>query len=162
MNRQTVVQLVPMAQSAFEAYLEGAIQEYAREHAKSGTWTEADSLAESRTEFTALLPNGVSSRDQFLFSIIDETTKANVGMIWFAVKSGPRGKYAFIYDFNVFPEFQGKGYGAAALRALEEQVKKQNLSEIELHVFGHNHTARALYNKLGYAETNIRMVKKLD
>jgi hypothetical protein len=29
-------------------------------------------------------------------------------------------------------------------------------------VFGHNHEARALYEKLGYVATNIMMSKSLD
>jgi RimJ/RimL family protein N-acetyltransferase len=31
--------------------------------------------------------------------------------------------------------------------------------KVELHVFGHNHGARALYEKLGYTTTSIVMTK---
>jgi ribosomal protein S18 acetylase RimI-like enzyme len=35
------------------------------------------------------------------------------------------------------------------------------LAGIALHVFGHNQSARALYEKLGYAPTNLNLYKPL-
>ena len=35
------------------------------------------------------------------------------------------------------------------------------MGKIQLHVFGHNSGARALYRKLGYEETNVIMTKRL-
>jgi ribosomal protein S18 acetylase RimI-like enzyme len=32
---------------------------------------------------------------------------------------------------------------------------------VELHVFGHNHRARALYEKVGFNETSITMAKPI-
>lgn len=157
-----MVRLIPMTQSDFEPYLEHAIYDYAQEHVKAGTWDQAQAVEASRKEFEVLLPNGVASENQFLFSIQDDLTQAKVGMLWFALKENRGSPFAFIYDFNIYPEFQRKGYGAQALEALEVQVKQRGLHEIELHVFGHNHAARALYDKAGYETRNIRMVKKLD
>jgi len=47
------------------------------------------------------------------------------------------------------------------MQALEERVRHLGLSTISLHVFGHNHAARALYEKLGYVTTNVMMSKTL-
>ncbi|KAB2854509.1 MAG: GNAT family N-acetyltransferase, partial [Anaerolineae bacterium] len=49
-----------------------------------------------------------------------------------------------------------------AMLALEDEVKKVGLDSIGLHVFGHNQSAYALYQKIGYETTNIVMAKKLE
>lgn len=157
-----MVELVPMTDSEYHSYYKEAVANYAAEHVKSGNWTPEEAPGNSRTEFEGLLPEGTTSKDQHLFTIQDTETGARVGMLWFAIRRNPKGPFAFIYDFNIYPEFQRKGYATQALRALEAKVKSMNLDEIELHVFGHNHAARSLYEKAGYEATNIRMVKQLS
>ena len=83
-------------------------------------------------------------------------------MIWFAVDDKKTVPSSFIYDIRIQEEFRSRGYGTQALRALEEKVKELGVSKIGLHVFGHNHAARALYEKVGYEITGIQMTKKID
>jgi ribosomal protein S18 acetylase RimI-like enzyme len=45
---------------------------------------------------------------------------------------------------------------------LEELARGMGIREVALHVFGHNHAARALYEKAGYEITNINMTRTLD
>lgn len=66
-----------------------------------------------------------------------------------------------MYDFLVYEPYRRCGYGWQALQALEQNVRALGLDTIGLHVFGHNHAARALYEKAGYEVTNINMAKKL-
>ena len=47
---------------------------------------------------------------------------------------------------------RGKGIGFHAMQYLEEEIKKQSLSRIELGVFEFNTNAFRLYQKLGYNE----------
>jgi RimJ/RimL family protein N-acetyltransferase len=47
---------------------------------------------------------------------------------------------------------RGKGIGFHAMQHLEEEIKKQGLSRIELGVFEFNTSAFKLYQKLGYKE----------
>jgi len=101
------------------------------------------------------------SEHQHLFSIVDETTEEKVGMIWFAVPIGRPHPSAFVYDFSIVEEQRRKGYGEQALRAVEDKVRELGLDTISLHVFGHNHAARALYEKAGNAVTDLMMSKKL-
>ena len=81
-----------------------------------------------------------------------------VGMIW--VK-GAREKL-FIYDFIIDDTFRGKGYGKKTLLLLEEWASEHDFTEIGLHVFGHNQSAYQLYKKMGYVETDITMVRKIN
>lgn len=50
------------------------------------------------------------------------------------------------------PEFRGKGIGAAAFLYLEERIKEQGLTRMELGVFEFNTPAIKLYDRLGYEE----------
>lgn len=50
------------------------------------------------------------------------------------------------------PDGRGKGIGYQAIQYLEEQIKQQGLTRIELGVFEFNIQAQKLYQKLGYQE----------
>jgi ribosomal protein S18 acetylase RimI-like enzyme len=156
-----MISLIPMSQPAFEAYRDNAIREYAQEHVRAGNWKPDEALARSAAEFNQLLPAGVNSPQQHLYSIYDQNSGSVVGMLWFAEKRGEGEPHAWIYDFVIQPEFRGKGYGAEAMRALEDEVRAVGLNKVSLHVFGHNQIARNLYEKAGYAITNILMSKSL-
>ena len=58
----------------------------------------------SRQEFENLLPDGIHSKDQFVWSIIDEEN-GKVGVLWVQVKD----QKAFIYDFVIDEAMRGKG-----------------------------------------------------
>ncbi len=157
-----MIQLVPMTQPEFEQLLSVTIKEYAQEHVKSGNWSPEEALDRSKAEHDQLLPNGLHSPDQYLYSIYDPDTKTNVGILWWAHKRDGAKQYAFIYNIEIKADQRGKGYGKQAMLALEEKVKAAGLDSIGLHVFGHNRIARSLYSEIGYEETNVLMSKKLS
>jgi ribosomal protein S18 acetylase RimI-like enzyme len=151
-----------MTQAEFEKFLSDAIEEYAQEHVAAGNWHADDAVRLSKEEHDRLLPNGVSSPDQYLYSILNTDTGSNVGLIWFAVRQDGLKRYAFIFNIHLDEDQRGKGYGKQAMLAIEEKVKALSLDTISLHVFGHNQVARALYEKIGYEVTNVLMSKKLS
>ncbi|NRF72119.1 GNAT family N-acetyltransferase [Aquincola sp. S2] len=151
--------LVPMTAAEFERYLEVAIAEFARDKVASGQWTEASALELSRRDYAELLPQGVSTPGNFIYTIRDDTAQETVGMIWFAVQERGGQQVAYVYDVAVDAEHQRKGHASRAFLALEHEVRKQGLAGIALHVFGHNRGALALYERLGYVPTNINMFK---
>lgn len=156
-----MVQLVPMTDADLQAFLAQAIDDYANEHIRGGRWTPDEAYAESAREFAELLPDGVQSPDQFLYMIHADSVDEPVGVLWFARRTrGGKGS-AFIYEVQVFPQFQRRGYAQQAFEALEPLARSLGLESISLHVFGHNHAARALYEKLGFSPTNIMMNKPL-
>ena len=156
-----MVKLIPMTEAEFTAYLAGAIKNYADEKVKAGNWPAEGAVGRSERDYLSLLPKGVASKDQHLFSLEDTATGQNVGMIWFAFREGAGQQTAFIYDFSVHEAFRGRGYGKAALRGLEQKVGALGVTSISLHVFGHNRAAWALYEKLGYEVTNVNMTKRI-
>ena len=157
-----MLELIPMTEAEFTAYLAGAIKNYADEKVKAGNWPAEGALGSSKRDYLNLLPEGVASKDQHLFSLKDTDMGKTVGMIWFAVQEQAGQPTAFIYDFSVDEAFRGRGYGKAALVGLEQKVSVLGVTSISLHVFGHNRAAWALYEKLGYKVTNVNMTKRLE
>ncbi len=109
-----------------------------------------------------MLPAGVATPDNYLYILHDDATDTNVGRLWFAIREEAGQRAAFVYDVHIFPAFQRRGYATQAFQALEQQAQALGLARIALHVFGHNHAARALYEKLGFVATNIMMSKAVD
>ena len=151
-----MVTLEPLQQTDFERFLEDQIRGYAADHVRNGNWSAEGAIERSRKEFATLLPEGVHSKDQYLWSIVDEENN-KIGMLWVQIKD----RKAFIYDFVIDEAFRGKGYGKQAMTVMDEKLKSMNVETVGLHVFGDNITAQELYKKMGYQITGIHMKKEL-
>ena len=156
-----MIRLRPMNEDEFADYMKSSIQAYAQGHVEAGNADPAEALRFAEADYKRLLPDGISSPHQHLLTVVEESSGSRAGMVWFA--AGERGKpdNAFIYDLQIEPDFRRRGYGEAAMKEVESQVRKLGASRIALHVFGHNHGARDLYEKLGYDITSIGMLKQL-
>lgn len=156
-----MVILIPIEQADFEIFLEQEIVEYAQDKVKSGNWLAEEALEKSGAEFISLLPEGPQTKDQFVFTILDEQTQQKLGVLWVQVKLDEPRRRAFICDFVIEPQFRGQGFGKLALQALDKKLGEMNVESVSLHVFAHNTTAIALYEKMGYSVTNLYMGKKI-
>lgn len=154
-----MIALNPIEQSDFEAFLEQEIVDYAQDKVKSGNWLAETALDKSRAEFLGLLPDGLQTKDQFIFTILDDTSQTKLGVLWVQVKMDENPRRAFINDFVIQPQFRSQGYGKRALQALDIKMEEMNVESIMLHVFAHNTTAISLYEKMGYAVSNLYMRK---
>jgi ribosomal protein S18 acetylase RimI-like enzyme len=158
-----MVQLEPMTETQFRSYLETAVEDYAQGHLKSGDCAPEDALRLAQEDYAKLLPDGLQSKDHFLYSIRDDALDGNqvIGMVWLEVKTKRVVKSAFIYDISIREDLRRKGYGRKVMERVEELILKRGIDTVGLHVFGHNHAARALYEKMGYQITGIGMTKTL-
>ena len=156
-----MISLVPMNAEEFLAYVAEAVPAFAREKVESGQWSEDSSLRLAQQGFDELLPQGLATPDNHLFTIRDSASQASVGMLWIAIQQRAGENVAYVYDVLVQPEFQRSGYATLAFAALEAEAVSRGLSGIALHVFGHNAAAIALYRKLGFQPTNINMFKRV-
>ena len=154
-----MVRFEPLTASQYESYLEQAVQDYAAENVRSGRWTADEAPEESRAEYARLLPEGLDTVDHYLLSILDTSDGQRVGLIWYWLDR--RRNRVFIYDLQIDEAHRRQGYAAQAMRLLEEEGLQLGADRVALHVFAHNHAARALYEKLGYEATNIMMAKLL-
>jgi ribosomal protein S18 acetylase RimI-like enzyme len=154
--------LHPMTQEAFLEWKSESVPAYAAEKIASGQWQEAQALALAQKSFDELLPQGLSTPDNLLFTLRDQDVRVDVGTLWVAVQDRAGKRVAYVYDVVIRPEHQRKGHATRAFRALEDVVRSLGIAGIALHVFGHNAAAHALYVKLGYRPTNINMYKPIE
>lgn len=157
-----MVRLEKMAAEDFDAYIEKLTANYAKDNVRSGRWTREEALEKSVSQINSLLPEGIETQNHVFFSIVDEGTGDAVGYIWLHVAPGEGHKKAFIYDLIIFEKFRKRGYGRAALVALEEYAKEKGIASISLHVFAHNAAALSLYRKMGYEVTSMNMTKNIS
>lgn len=157
-----MIELIPMSDELFQKELEGWIRNYASEKARAGNWKEEESLDLSRKEFRKLLPDGLNTEGHYIMSLRETGSQQIVGMIWFGIQESNEPPGAFIWDFSIYEQYRGKGYGKQALEALHRKLKEMGTYNVSLHVFGHNKVARSLYEKMGYEVTNVVMSKKID
>lgn len=153
------ITLTKMSQAEYNVWHVKSKDTYRDEIIKNGmTLSEAQKKADD--DMFKLLPDGLNSLDQHIFSI-KEDGKNWIGTIWFGVRGAEDNRKAFIFDIVLEVDTRGKGYGKKAMLLIEDELKKLNLKHIGLHVFGHNSVARNLYEKLGYGITNLNMEKTL-
>ncbi len=158
-KHSTVTSLVPMTDAEFVAYVEAAIPAYAHDKVLSGQWAEAESLVLARQEYVQMLPLGVGTPDQYLYTMRAGPAQEPVGVLWYAIQEQAGKRQAYVYDVLVHPEHQRQGHATRAFEWLEREASARGLAGIALHVFGHNTGARDLYTRLGFAVTNVNMFK---
>jgi GNAT superfamily N-acetyltransferase len=113
--------------------------------------------AEAKVErdLAAVLPDGLSTSGTRIWAVEDDGRR--VGTVFVGIRDGG----AWLYDITIDESERGRGYGRAALTALEDEVRALGHDTIGLNVWGANDVARGLYRSLGWAEESVHMRKRL-
>jgi RimJ/RimL family protein N-acetyltransferase len=157
-----LIDLVSMTEKECLAFLENNIVRYAEENVRAGYWNAAEAQEKSRRDHHKLLPQGIATKNHFLFNIVRREARKTIGTIWMALKPEDSTTLSgFIYDLYIDEPSRRKGYAMQAMHAVEHKARELGAHTLYLHVFGHNEAAQALYSKLGYATTSLNMGKKL-
>jgi len=151
-----------MTDEAFARFNKVAIADYADENVASGRWPVEGALERSRQEHERLLPQGLATPNQHLFTIHDDAQDVDVGVLWLSVTEHPGSRSGFVYDVAIDPAHRRCGHARAAFVALEAVARELEVNDIGLHVFAHNEAAQALYRALGYQTTGINMRKRMN
>ena len=160
LGERAIVQLRPMSEAEFDSYMRQAVPSYAQAHIEAGDVDPGEALARAQADYDALLPEGLRTRDQYLWTIADDAHEA-VGMMWFEVRERERGRSAYIFDIAIREDRRRRGYARIAMSLLEERLNAMSIGRVSLNVFGNNHAARTLYEAMGYRVTGIGMTKVL-
>jgi GNAT superfamily N-acetyltransferase len=140
------LELRPMTQEAFDAYLEGSTEQYIGELAAAGMSQES-ARRQGEQQMAELVPAGLESPGQSFFTAwVDDLP---VGTLWLSTED----PLAFVYDIAVDESQRRKGYGEAMMNAGARWCRDLGHPALGLNVFAHNPNARALYDKLGYRVT---------
>jgi ribosomal protein S18 acetylase RimI-like enzyme len=100
----------------------------------------------------------LASPNQYLYTI--EAGAEPAGHLWVTFDPRTTGNTGFVYDLFVAEPFRRLGVATEAMRLLEVEAARLGARSLALHVFAFNQAARALYQKLGYEITNLRMAKE--
>lgn len=161
-NSMAEIKLVEMREAHFQTYREDLAREYAADKVRAGVWSRAEAGGRARRELDELLPEGPATPGHSLYSVRDESVPAEVGNVWFAVIDSGVGRSLWIYDLIIHEQFRRRGYARRTLELVEEKAVELGARRVELHVFGHNHGARTLYEEVGYGVTSIIMAKPVS
>jgi RimJ/RimL family protein N-acetyltransferase len=154
-----MVQLIPMTEEEYQQFIAWAVDDYAREQINAGSWQPDEAFAKAQQTFDQLLPEGLASPTQYFYMI--RHNEEDIGYLWFGIREPEGNRFVGLHELLIFETYRRQGYASKALEVMEKKVIEMKLTKVVLHVFGHNHGARALYQKLGYEERNITMVKEL-
>ncbi|WP_062288366.1 GNAT family N-acetyltransferase [Demequina phytophila] len=151
--------LVPIPASRFSAWQARCQAEYAADLVAAGEPpSEADrhaaeSLAES-------FPSGAPTAHHAVFDLVHEVDGV-VGYLWIGPDRSEDEAAWWVWDVVVEPGHRGKGYGRTAMLLAEDHARAAGARTLGLSVFGHNETARRLYESVGYDVTTVKMRKAL-
>ncbi|MBP0633421.1 MULTISPECIES: GNAT family N-acetyltransferase [unclassified Cupriavidus] len=154
-----MITLRALTEAEFDNFSRRSISEYAENMIESHEWDRSTALANATMMFNKTLPQGLRTPTHQFFSIRPVDMEYAVGNIWIRIDIHDRS--AFILDIFVEPEYRGRGYASRAIPKIEHYARKLGAATIRLHVFGPNHAAQRLYNKLGFTVSHATMVKGL-
>ncbi|WP_283602642.1 GNAT family N-acetyltransferase [Serratia proteamaculans] len=156
-----MIELTDMSQQEFERYCAHAIEEYAKELARSLSLSQEQALVEAAATYNDSLPNGLATPNHRLVCARRVGAEQNIAIVWYNIKQRTYGKQLFVYDFEVDAAWRGKGYGEKILSAVLDAGRAAGAEYAELAVFNDNPTAARLYTRLGFRAVNTRMHLKL-
>ncbi|MBO1754508.1 N-acetyltransferase [Allobranchiibius sp. CTAmp26] len=137
------LELREMTADQFEDYRAEAVEGYAHERGEAGEPADV-AIANARESYNRLLPDGLASEGQWLWTAYDG--EVPVGLLWI----GAQQPHAFVYDVQVYPGRRRRGYGRAIMLAGAAHCRAAGRTGLGLNVFAPNTGARALYDQLGY------------
>lgn len=140
---EDTVELEAMDQASYEVYRARGNAEFAEVLEKSGeTPKRAREVAEQ--QLAGLLSDGRATAGHHFFT---GTVRGEaVGTLWLSTTR----PMVFVYDVVVEETHRRRGFGAGLMRAAALWSRREGAHAIGLNVFGYNHGAKALYDRLGY------------
>jgi ribosomal protein S18 acetylase RimI-like enzyme len=157
-----MIELVEMPREYFPPYRDNLLREYAKDKVRAGVWSPGEAPRRAEADVDDLLADETDTEGHHLYLLRDSSAGDEVGVVWLAVRDSNAGRTVWIYDIEVYEPFRRRGHGTQALRAVEKKAAELAAEKLELHVFGHNPGAIALYERSGFTTTSIVMSKRLD
>jgi ribosomal protein S18 acetylase RimI-like enzyme len=150
-----VVSLRLLRDDEYEAWDAAHRAEYERGLVGFAGMDPAAARAKVEHDIAAVLPDGLETADTRIWAVEDDGRR--VGTVFL----GLRGGGAWLYDITIDGDERGRGYGRAAMVALEDEVRALGHDSVALNVWGGNAVARGLYRSLGYIEESVHMRKRI-
>jgi GNAT superfamily N-acetyltransferase len=150
-----VIDLRPLHDDEYDAWDAAHRAEYERGLVEFAGMAPEAARAKVEHDIPAVLPDGLATQNTWIWAV--ESDGRRIGSVFLGV----RGAGAWLYDITIDADERGKGYGRAAMVALEDEVRRLGHESVTLNVWGGNEVARGLYRSLGYVEESVHMRKAL-
>jgi len=148
-----------MEHERMQSWLAASLSDYTQDRIKAGESRE-QAVATAKQSYATLFPDGNPAAGHHVFDVQNDDGVI-VGFLWIGPQSEGPPEAWWVWDIAIEEDQRGKGYGRETMRLGEGEVLLRGGTDLGLHVFGFNTTARALYESMGYEPTSIRMSKKL-
>ena len=157
-----MITLRPITADEFPRYQTYFIADYADELTRNYGHPLDVALTLAKEDLVTSFPDNISTpeNDLMCIELQAEQVTTLIGYLWYALKD--KNATIFIYDFYIFENQRGKGYGKAALNALECTVATTGVQQIKLRVAYDNPRALKLYEAVGFQITGINLAKQLN
>src|SRR5438874_9191057 len=95
--------------------------------------------------------------------VAESESGERIGLLWFGENRNliTGESEAWVYNVSVVASHRGKGVGALLMAHAEAYARQLGYRSLGLMVAVHNHGARRLYARLGFAESNLVMRRRL-
>jgi GNAT superfamily N-acetyltransferase len=151
--------LRPMSDEELVSYFDGALAHYIDERVTAGELPD-EARRTAAEQIAVLFPGGKPAPGQLLYLVLDDRGTA-VGRLWIGPHRLDQPEAFWVWDVEIEESHRRKGLGRAAMLLAEDEARAHGATELGLNVFGHNRTARQLYESLDYATTAVNMRKVL-
>lgn len=132
-----VIRLVPIDKSNWEDAAQLQVRDDQADFITPNVWSIAESKFHEALKPTAIFDG-----------------RRMVGFLMYG--RDPQDNRYWLYRFMIDRRYQGRGYGAAALRVLIAQLQRiPGCAELNVGYDPHNHAAERLYLRLGFEKTGI-------
>lgn len=155
-----MVTFTPMSEEDYAAFMRKSIPEYAYDQTRAGNWLASEAAGLARAEFEQMLPQGPSTPNAHLNTILDEEGQ-KIGMIWYYIDPTRTRSTAFLIDFFLFSAARRKGYEPQVMAKFEEEARGLGVQRVELQVFWHRAEDVQFYLQHAYKETSVLLAKDL-
>jgi GNAT superfamily N-acetyltransferase len=152
---EPLIALRPLRDDEYETWDTAHRAEYERGLVEHVGMPPEQARAKVERDVSHVLPDGLATADTHIWAVEDDGRL--VGTVFVGVRDGG----AWLYDITIAELERGKGYGRAAMTALEDEVRSLGHGAIGLNVWGNNEVARGLYRSLGWTEESVQMRKLL-
>ena len=150
-----MIALRPLRDDEYGAWDAAHRAEYEHGLVEFAGMERAAAQAKVARDVAAVLPDRLATEGTRIWAV--EEDGRTVGTVFLGVRSGE----CWLYDITIDAAERGRGYGRAAMLALEDEVRRLGHNSVTLNVWGGNAVARGLYRSLGYVEQSVHMRKPL-
>lgn len=156
-----MLHLTQMRATEYEPFMTLSMKDQAEGQVQAGQWKAEEAEANMLMLRDQFLPEGLETPGHFFYTLETDGVKEKVGSLWFMLDEHEGEKAIFVLDIQIDPKHRRKGYATEAFLLMEDKAREMGIPAITLHVFSHNTSARAMYEKLGYTGPSNMMVKKI-